>query len=60
MPEFEVRTIGELAAIRDALDEHLVRTERNESRGEPADLYDTAVVEDLLDQANMEIARQGY
>ncbi|TFZ81633.1 hypothetical protein [Candidatus Macondimonas diazotrophica] len=60
MPDFEVMTIGELVAIRDALEEHLVRTERNEERGEPNDLYDIATIEDMLERAELEIARQGY
>ena len=42
-------TIGELVAIRDALEEHLVRTERNEERGEPNDLYAIATIEDMLE-----------
>jgi hypothetical protein len=60
VPEFEIENIGELVALRDALEEHLVRTEIKEDRGDPEDLYDVSVIEDMLDRANMEIARQGY
>ena len=56
----EVTNISELACIRDALKEHLLRVERQEEQGEDPDLYDIGVVEDCLDKFEMEISRQGY
>lgn len=56
----DIENVAELAALRDAMAEHLDRTEVREARGEGPDLYDSETVADVLDRAEMELARQGY